>query len=206
MQLKRPRTKRISSGLLRYSRALRRDASSSSLLSTHPSLPLQMLRHHRTQPPNLREFCLHHLRIRPRVIVKVRIVEEKSEARTVGGQLVSRYLAVRFTAITQGRLGYKIPLEDLSFEGDHTLRWWWERWDRNDCRLLSPKQKVALLQVTDGRIPRSVEKVKLLLEELDLLTDREIGHTFDGRNRLVELLPKDRLEAMELFLAGSSRG
>lgn len=120
--------------------------------------------------------------------------------------MVARHISLRFSALGRGPLDYEVPREDLSFHGEPTLRWWWDRWDRNDCRLLSPKQKVALLQVTDGRIPRSTEKVKRLLEELDLLTDREIGHTFNGRDGLVELISEDRLEALELFLIRSSRG
>lgn len=206
MLLKQPRTKRILSGLSRSSRALLKDASNSSQLLIPPSLPLSMLKQQRLRHPGLREFCLHRLRIRPRVIVKVRITEERSEVRTVGGQLVSRYLAIRFKAVCRGQLAYEVSPEDLSFTDEPILRWWWARWDRNDCRLLSPKQKVALLQMTDGRIPRSVEKVRLLLEEVDLLTDREIGHTFDGRSGLVEVIPADRLEALESFLLESSRG
>lgn len=199
-------TKRMLLGQSPCSMVPPRDALSSSMSSTHRSLLRTLRQQQLPQGIRVREYYLNGLRILPQVLVRVTIADQRSEARTLAGQLVREYTSIEFQAIQRRSLGRQVPLEDLLFIGHHTIRGWWLRWDRNDCRLLSPKQKVALLQETDGIIPRSTAKVKELLIKLDLLTDQEIGHTFNGHNRLVEMIPPEKLEALESFLLRSSKG
>ncbi len=139
------------------------------------------------------------------MVIRVCLRKVLSEASDLGGRSIADYTAVEFNALHRGR---SLDLEDLAFlgrEGDR-LRWWWMRWNGNDRREGTAKQTTALAVAADGRIPRSLSARMQMLDKLNLLIDYEIGHTYNGLNHLVEIMPEQTQKKLEGFLLSLSDG
>lgn len=192
----------LSIGLSHRIRAVISPKATSDLSTSliHPSLESL-----RRNLPARGEFVLNRRLTRPKAVIRVRLRRVLSEARDMGGRSIAEYTTAEFNALRQDR---SLDLEDLVFLGREgvRLRWWWQRWHGNDRREGTAKQLIALAVATDGRIPRSLPARISILDKLNLLTDYEIGHTYNGLSHLVEPMPEQTQKKLEGFLLSLSDG